>query len=126
MYKYQIETIYHIINTCNLLEEKTEDRKSLRIGYMRYKYWNGNGWGEHKGELRIQLNSEYRFRLCIHNTSLYKEFDIIDEDDYIKIDSKVFLNLNKFIEEIYKEKQEIKKFHERLNKELEVLNKSLE
>lgn len=125
MYKYQKETINKILETFELLEGKTEARKSLKIGFIRDEFWTGNEWVEHSGHLRVKLNSKHRFVLFDSNTDFYKALDEVDDDAYVRIDSNVFLKLNDFIDEVYKEKREREGFHERLNKELEALNKAL-
>lgn len=129
MFKYQKETIKEIIKVAENLEKITDKKYRIKIGYIRdfrwIEGWNG-GWKEYSGDLYLRLNST-RFGVEDDYDSFYvEEFNIIDEDAYIKIDKNIFLNLNNWIEKVFKEEKKRKEFHEKLNKELKCINKTFE
>ena len=125
MYKYQKETIELIKDTAERLEGITESRMSLKIGYMRDEFWNGNEWIEKSGDLYLEINKEDRFHL-VDTGLVVGEMTTIDKDAYIRIDNDVFLKLNEFITKIYNEKRKTQAFHNELNKQLNALNKTIE
>ena len=124
MYKYQYEILNELEKTFKVLETKTEDRKSFKVGYLRDEIRNSNGTAyiERTGDLFIRLNYEDRY-LFVHDYST--EFSSISETAYLSIDKNIFLKLNKFIEDIYASNKQKKEFAFNLKKELEALNKAL-
>lgn len=125
MYKHQKETIKLVNDTAERLENVTEARMSLKIGYMRDEFWNGNEWIEKSGDLYLELNKENRFDL-VDTGFIVGQMTEIDDDAYIRIDNDVFLKLNEFITKVYNEKRKNQAFHEELNKQLNALNKTIE
>lgn len=125
MYKYQKETIELIKDTAERLEDITESRMSLKIGYIKDEFWNGNTWIEKDGDLRLNINKDDRFSIVDYGCGIH-EMTIIDDDAYIRIDNDVFLKLNEFITKIYNEKRKTQAFHNELNKQLNALNKTIE
>lgn len=125
MYKYQIEILNELEKTFNILETKTEDRMSFKIGFMRDSILNlqGTRYIERSGDLYIRLNYDTRFKF---NHDYETEYYSISKDAYLSIRQNIFLELNKFIEKIFKNEQEKRVFGFKLKKELEALNKSLE
>ena len=124
MYKYQYEILNELEKTFEILETKTEDRMSFKIGFFRDEIINLNGtaYVEKKGDLFIRLNYEDRY-LFVHDYST--ELPSICETAYLSIDKNIFLKLNKFVEDIYTSNRQKKEFAFNLKKELEALNKAL-
>ena len=130
MYKYQQETINAIIETAENMENVTDEQKTIKIGFIRDKRWidgwNG-GWKTYTGDLYVAINKTYRFYVKDEfDNFFFEKMDIIDEDAYISIEQNIFLKLNKWIDNIYKNERQRKAFHEELNLQLNALNKSLE
>ena len=113
MYKYQYEILNELEKTFKVLETKTEDRKSFKVGYFRDEIINSNGTAyiERTGDLFIRLNYEDRY-LFVHDYST--EFSSISETAYLSIDK-----------DIYASNKQKKEFAFNLKKELEALNKAL-
>ena len=124
MYKYQEETLVHLEESKEKLEKLTDSKMSIKIGIIRGEYLNTSGTRqyEERRDLYVCRNDS--------NGVLQTVGDIgcsygIDDDDFVRLDSDIFIKLNEFIDKIYKNKKEREEFHERLNRELEALNKSL-
>lgn len=127
VYKYQIETIEYLRNVVGKLENLTEDKMSLKIGYARGEFLNSSGTSYylHSGDLYLQINYDDCFKIVDDFRTEY--FNNVREDSakYIRFDSDIFLKLNEWIDKIYSDKKEREEFYERLNQELKALNKSL-
>ena len=129
VFKYQIETLKYLDELGERLENLTEKRMSLKIGYMRDDFYSNyhQEYQTRSGDLYLRLNFNNRF--LIKKDGEYASFSKTLEVDYmggyIKLDEDIFLNLNKWIDEIYDDKRKREEFHRKLNKELEALNKSL-
>ena len=124
MYKYQEETLAHLEKSKERLEKLTNSKMSLRIGIIRGEYLNASGtrYYEETRDLYFCINdSNGVFKTVGDIRCSYG----IDDDDFVRLDSNIFIKLNEFIDKIYKDKKEREEFHERLNRELEALNKSL-
>lgn len=124
MYKYQEETLAHLEESKEKLEKLTNSKMSLRIGIVRGEYLNASGtrYYEEARDLYFCINdSNGVFKTVGDIECSYG----IDDDDFVRLDSNIFIKLNEFIDKIYKDKKEREEFHERLNRELEALNKSL-
>ena len=124
MYKYQEETLAHLEESKERLEKLTNSKMSLRIGIIRGEYLNASGtrYYEEARDLYFCINdSNGVFKTVGDIRCSYG----IDDDDFVRLDSNIFIKLNEFIDKIYKDKKEREEFHERLNRELEALNKSL-
>ena len=124
MYKYQEETLAHLEESKERLEKLTNSKMSLRIGIIRGEYLNASGtrYYEETRDLYFCINDSNGVFQTVGDIGCSYE---IDDDDFVKLDSNIFIKLNKFIDKIYKDKKEREEFHERLNRELEALNKSL-
>lgn len=124
MYKYQEETLAHLEESKEKLEKLTNSKMSLKIGIIRGEYINTNGTGYYEETRNLYF--------CINDShGIFKTIgDIgcsygINDNDFVRLDSNIFIKLNEFIDKISKNKKKRKEFHEKLNKELEALNKSL-
>lgn len=125
MYKYQLETLEELEKTFKILESKTEDRMSFRIGFFRNDVLSldGTKYIERTGELFICLNQEDRYKF-IHDYD-GTTYSSIPDDAYLSIRKNIFLELNEFIEKIFTSEKEKREFCLRLKQELEALNKAL-
>ena len=124
MYKYQEETLEHLEESKERLEKLTNSKMSLKIGIIRGEYLNASGtrYYEETRDLYFCINDSNGVFQTVGDLGCSYE---IDDDDFIKLDSNIFIKLNEFIDKIYKNKKEREEFHEKLNRELEALNKSL-
>lgn len=124
MYKYQEETLAYLEESKEKLEKLTNSKMSLKIGTIRGEYLNTSGtrYYEETRDLYFCINDSHGVFQTIGDIGCSYE---INDDDFIKLDSNIFIKLNEFIDKIYKNKKEREEFHERLNRELEALNKSL-
>lgn len=124
MYKYQEETLAYLEETKERLEKLTESKMSLKIGIIRGEYLNKTGtkYIEETRDLYFCIND---INGTFQTVGIIGRSYEINDDDFIKLDSNLFIKLNKFIDKIYKNKKEREEFYERLNRELEALNKSL-
>lgn len=124
MYKYQEETLAHLEESKERLEKLTNSKMSLRIGIVRGEYLNANGtrYYEEARDLYFCINDSNGVFKTVGDIG--RSYGIND-DDFVRLDSNIFIKLNEFIDKIYKDKKEREEFHERLNRELEALNKSL-
>lgn len=124
MYKYQEETLAYLEETKERLEKLTESKISLKIGTIRGEYLNKTGtkYIEETRDLYFCIND---INGTFQTVGIIGRSYEINDDDFIKLDSNLFIKLNKFIDKIYKNKKEREEFYERLNRELEALNKSL-
>ena len=127
VYEYQKETIQYLTEFVEKMEEKTESKMSLKIGSARAETYVGNGYETIHGDLYLTIHNGNTFRLIDDNgfAKYIDDFDVFDDDDYIRFDSNLFLKLNELVDTIYKNNHERKKFYEKLNMELKELNKSL-
>lgn len=124
MYKYQEETLAHLEESKERLEKLTNSKMSLRIGIIRGEYLNASGtrYYEEARDLYFCINDSNGVFKTVGDIGCSYG---IDGDDFVRLDSNIFIKLNEFIDKIYKDKKEREEFHERLNRELEALNKSL-
>ena len=124
MYKYQEETLTYLEESKERLEKLTNSKMSLKIGIIRGEYLNASGtrYYEETRDLYFCINNSDGVFMTVGDMG--NSFEIND-DDFIKLDSNIFIKLNEFIDKIYKNKKEREEFHEKLNRELEALNKSL-
>lgn len=124
MHKYQEETLAQLEESKERLEKLTNDKMSIKIGIIRGEYLNtsGTGYYEETRDLYFCINDSHGVFKTVGDIGCSYG---IDDDDFIKLDSNIFIKLNKFIDKIYKNKKEREEFHEKLNRELEALNKSL-
>lgn len=124
MYKYQEETLTYLEESKERLEKLTNSKMSLKIGIIRGEYLNASGtkYYEETRDLYFCINNSDGVFMTVGDMG--NSFEIND-DDFVKLDSNIFIKLNEFIDKIYKNKKEREEFHEKLNRELEALNKSL-
>ena len=124
MYKYEEETLTHLEESKERLERSTDSKMSLKIGIIRGEYLNASGtkYYEETRDLYFCINNSDGVFLTVGDMG--SSFGI-DDDDFVRLDSDIFIKLNEFIDKIYQNKKEREEFHERLNRELEALNKSL-
>ena len=124
MYKYQEETLTYLEESKERLEKLTNSKMSLKIGIIRGEYLNASGtrYYEETRDLYFCINNSDGVFMPVGDMG--NSFEIND-DDFVKLDSNIFIKLNEFIDKIYKNKKEREEFHEKLNRELEALNKSL-
>ena len=124
MYKYQKETLEHLEESKEKLEKLTNSKMSLKIGIIRGEYINTSGtkYYEETRNLYFCINDSHGVFKTIGDIGCSYE---INDDDFVRLDSNIFIKLNEFIDKISKNKKKRKEFHEKLNKELETLNKSL-
>lgn len=124
MYKYQEETLVHLEESKEKLEKLTDSKMSLKIGIIRGEYLNTSGtrYCEETRDLYFCINDSNGVFQTVGDIGCSYG---INDDDFVRLDSDIFIKLNKFIDKIYKNKKEREEFHERLNRELEALNKSL-
>lgn len=124
MYKYQEETLAYLEESKERLEKLTNSKMSLRIGIIRGEYLNASGtrYYEEARDLYFCINDSNGVFKTVGDIGCSYG---IDDDDFVRLDSNIFIKLNEFIDKIYKDKKEREEFHERLNRELEALNKSL-
>ena len=124
MYKYQKETLNYLEELREKLEKLTDNRMSIEIGLVKGEYLNisETEYYEETRDLFFCINDSHgTFEAVGDFESSYG----VDEDDVIRLNRNLFIQLNEFIDRIYKNKKEREEFHEKLNKELEALNKSL-
>lgn len=123
MYKYQEETLEYLTETRTRLEKLTDSKMTLKIGLVRDEYLNSSGtrYFEETRDLYFCLNHGETFMSVGDFGTDYG----VSRDAVVRLDSRIFLKLNKFIDKIYKNKKEREEFHDRLNFELKSLNKSL-
>lgn len=125
MFKYQIETMEQMYDMCEKLENVTDKRIKLKIGWCRGSFLNTRyEWVEKKGDLYIALNRS-RVLLIDDFGFILEEMDKLDEDMYVKLDKDVWLKINEWIDNIYEDNRARRLFHEELNVQLEALNKAL-
>ena len=124
MYKYQIETLEHLKETRERLEKLTDSKMTLKIGTVRDDYLNSRGTGYYTETRDLYLCLNYDNETFLTVGDVDKEYGV-SKDTFVRLDSNLFLKLNKFIDKIYKNKRKREHFHERLNFELQSLNKSL-
>lgn len=124
MYKYQEETLEYLEESKERLEKLTNSKMSLKIGTIRGEYLNRSGtrYNEETRDLYFCINNSNGAFVTVGSMGYSYE---INDDDFVKLDSNIFIKLNEFIDKIYKNKKEREEFHEKLNRELEALNKSL-
>ena len=124
MYKYQEETLAYLEESKKRLEKLTNSKMSLKIGIIRGEYLNASGtkYYEETRDLYFCINNSDGVFMTVGDMGSSFE---INDDDFVKLDSNIFIKLNEFIDKIYKNKKEREEFHEKLNRELEALNKSL-
>lgn len=124
MYKYQEETLAYLEESKERLEKLTNSKMSLKIGTIRGEYLNRSGtrYNEETRDLYFCINNNNGAFMTVGSMGYSYE---INDDDFVKLDSNIFIKLNEFIDKIYKNKKEREEFHEKLNRELEALNKSL-
>ena len=124
MYKYQKETLEHLEESKEKLEKLTNSKMSLKIGIIRGEYVNtsGTGYYEETRNLYFCINDSHGVFKTIGDIGCSYG---INDDDFLRLDTNIFIKLNEFIDKICKNKKKRKEFHEKLNKELEALNKSL-
>lgn len=124
MYKYQLETLKELEKTFEILESKTEDKMSFRIGFFRDDVisLDGTRYIERTGQLFIRLNYDNRYQF-VHDYET--TFQSVPDDAYLSIRQNIFLELNEFIEKIFNSEKEKRDFCFRLKQELEALNKAL-
>lgn len=130
VYKYQLETFDYLIELVEKLEKVTDSRMRLRIGVWRGEFYHGNGeYNIMSGILYLHLNDGNIFSVDgiieKNGVPLINEFDVIDDDDYVKFNEDLFLKLNEWISKIYENKRESEEFHRKLNMELCALIKAL-
>jgi len=128
VYKYQKETFEYLTQLVEKLENVTESKMSLKIGFIRENYWNGNNWVVKSGDLYLRLNCDTIFRLLNDYSNFHTftdDFDIVDSESYVKLDDNLFLKLNEWIDKIYENKRKREEFYRKLNLELCALNKAL-
>jgi len=130
VYKYQMETINHLNELVEKLENVTDSRMRFKLGVWRGEYHFGNGnYSIMTGELYVHLNDGNIFSVDGYDIKngfpLENEFDVFDDNDYIKFDGDLFLRLNNWISKIYENKRESEEFHRKLNMELCALIKAL-
>ena len=106
VYKNQMETIEHLKEIAEKLENVTDSRMRFKLGVWRGEYYFGNGnYSEMTGELYLHLNDGNIFSVDGYDMKngfpLTNEFDVFDDDDYVKFNEDIFLNLNEWISEIY-------------------------
>lgn len=130
MYKYVRENLEYIENVVDSLNNITEERIEVKIGYIRgYETLNiqGTAYIRKNGDLYLRLNRSPAFYMKA-NDGYYNEAISIPGmgDAYVKLDENVFDKITKLIEKVYKDNRERKAFHEELNKQLKALTKTLE
>lgn len=125
MYEYQKETVEQLYKTIDQLENITEDKTKLKIGWCRGKFLNNRyEWVTKSGDLYMALHQN-RF-LILQDDFVIETMEKIDDDMYIKLDKDIWLRINNWIDKIYADNNKRKTFHEELNKQLKALNKTLE
>ena len=130
MYKYVRENLEYIENVVDNLNNITEERIEVKIGYIRgYETLNtqGTAYIHKNGDLYLRLNRSATFYMKA-NDGYYDEPMSVSSmhNAYVKLDENVFDKITKLIEKVYKDNRERKAFHEELNKQLKALTKTLE
>lgn len=129
VYKYQEETFNYLSELVERLEKVTDNKMSLKIGFIKENYHHGNGeFSKAQGDLYITLHNGNYFRMVgtfENGFDVTDEFDIVDTEAYVRLDENLFIKLNEWIDKIYSNKRDLEQFHNRLNKELYALNKAL-
>ena len=124
MYKYQRETFNYLEEIKERLEKLTDSRMSLPIGFIRGEYLSPSGTKYYKENRDL-------FFCLNHDDGVFKTVGDIDSDygvcdeDVVRLKKTLFIDLNDFIDKIYKNKHDREEFHDKLNKELKALNNSL-
>lgn len=123
--KYQRESLNLLNEVFDKIEAKTEKRKSLKIGVIRYELYTGPDYEEVYGDLYILANYSNIYK--VRGTDFVDEFDIIDDNSsFISFNKNIFEDLKTLLKEIDEENIETNKFHQDLNNKLTKLNKALE
>ena len=130
MYKYVRENLEYIENVVDSLNNITEERIEVKIGYIRgYETLNiqGTAYIRKNGDLYLRLNRSSAFYMKANDGYYNETMSVASMDDaYVKLDENVFDKITKLIEKVYKDNRERKAFHEELNKQLKALTKTLE
>ena len=130
MYKYVRENLEYIENVVDSLNNITEERIEVKIGYIRgYETLNiqGTAYIRKNGDLYLRLNRSSAFYIKANDGYYNETMSVASMDDaYVKLDENVFDKITKLIEKVYKDNRERKAFHEELNKQLKALTKTLE
>ena len=130
MYKYVRENLEYIENVVDSLNNITEERIEVKIGYIRgYETLNiqGTAYIRKNGDLYLRLNRSSAFYMKANDGYYNETMSVASMDDaYVKLDENVFDKITKLIEKVYKDNRERKAFHEELNKQLKALTKILE
>lgn len=130
VYKYVVENLRHIENVVEQLNEITEERVKVKIGYIRgIDYWNGQNYISKSGDLYLRLNRDEPFYVDVDGLFDYiilDTSDIVEDNAYVKLDKNVFDKINDLISKVYQDNRERKAFHEELEKQLKAINKTLE
>ena len=130
MYKYVRENLEYIEDVVDSLNNITEERIEVKIGYIRgYETLNiqGTAYIHKSGDLYLRLNRSSAFYMKANDGYCNETMSVPSMDDaYVKLDENVFDKITKLIEKVYKDNRERKAFHEELNKQLKALTKTLE
>ena len=131
VYKYVEKNLRHIENMVKQLNEITEERIKIKIGYIRgisVLNARGTAYIYKSGDLYVRLNRNSPFLMKYYDVD-YEELNtkqIVNDNAYVKLDEDVFDKLNDLITKVYKDNRERKAFHEELEKQLQAINKTLE
>lgn len=129
VYKYVVENLRHIENVVEQLNEITEERVKVKIGYIRgIDYWNGQNYISKSGDLYLRLNRDDPFYVDVDGLFDYiilNTSDIVADNAYVKLDKNVFDKINDLISKVYQDNRERKAFHEELEKQLKAINQTL-
>lgn len=131
VYKYVEKNLRHIENMVKQLNEITEERIKIKIGYIKgisVLNARGTAYIYKSGDLYVRLNRNSPFLMKYYDVD-YEELNtkqIVNDNAYVKLDEDVFDKLNDLITKVYKDNRERKAFHEELEKQLKALTKTLE
>lgn len=123
VYKYQEETIDEIDKACYSIEQMTEEKYRVHIGWR-----HTNEFDEENIPIYIEINTPNRFVQQTNLDNSYGWYSRCELGNYnrVELNNDIFIELNKLIDKVISDNKKRERFYEKLNGELKALNKSLE
>lgn len=100
MYQYQEEVIDNIDSAIDTMEQMTEEHYRVHIGYRN------DGLDEQGIPIFVEINGDFRFTQQTQNDEYYEHYSKCElyNHNRIKLFEDIFLELNKLIDTIIKDK----------------------
>lgn len=123
VYKYQEETIDEIDKACYSIEQMTEEKYRVHIGWR-----HTNEIDEENIPIYLEINTPNRFVQQTNLDNSYGWYSRCELGNYnrVELNGDIFIELNKLIDKVISDNKKRERFYEKLNGELKALNKSLE